>query len=890
MIIDKQPTSSFLQRLSSSAIISTAAIVALIVCWSLAIFVAHVEAKYQAQRTHDRAARGAEAVARVYEMAVTRADSIIQLMSQMSNLRNTADMTDNLTYHAMAAFVSNAQEIRAVAHYDWGGSVVNGAVMTPDQGIQRLSPHLSATGQDFFSFAVNTPTPELHLGEALIGRISGATLLPVSRATYAMDGSLESVFTVSIHRAVLEHLIDMALGDGPVMARVLRRDDTVLLSWLRTEAAQAATAATSAALLAPVPAAHDLAASDAGWRSPSWFGPSVWATPLPDGDHQPAPRAMDPAFARRCMEVRVDPYAPGAIECHQTVLNGAARIEVRIPLETAAFFKPGANSGAVIGITLTCLIGLLVLAVRLGGVREQRDRLNALVTERTTALKGANEALDHTEALFRKVVDASPVALLMVRFDGTIEAANPASGDLLGVLKDKLPGLKLQHFIADGPSALARAEAGGLSDHETRMRSLGGQETWGNLSAVTVELGANAYLLFTIADITARKKAEDERVAALQRAEAADAAKSRFFAAASHDLRQPVQSLFFLSGSLGQQLTDQRALATLRHIDDSLDALKGLLDSLMDISKMEAGMFKPTVEEFPIASLLDQVLAEYAGRAQEKALEFHVPPTAALVRSDRHLLGRMVRNMVENAIRYTPAGRVEVLCDAHDGALRIAVRDTGVGIPADKLDAIFEEFLQLGNQERDRTQGYGLGLSIVQRLARLLEHPLSVTSELGQGSTFTLSVPLAVAPANQQGSVATAEDCCQTVAVVEDDPLVRCAVEAMLRQWNFEVVAAPSGSELLAALGTVRCVPVAILADYRLVGETGVQVILDIRRFYQSPIPAIVITGDTGDHCQIEATPHGIQVHRKPITPAKLRAAMSAMLAGTERPHTMSAA
>ncbi len=244
-------------------------------------------------------------------------------------------------------------------------------------------------------------------------------------------------------------------------------------------------------------------------------------------------------------------------------------------------------------------------------------------------------------------------------------------------------------------------------------------------------------------DITERKEMEEALRAAKREAERADVAKSRFLAAASHDLRQPLQALFLFAAALhGQVLTErgQRALATLER---NLEALKGLLDGLLDISRLDADVIRPTFENVPIASALDEIGASFAPVVQRKGLEFTLDVACdVVVRSDRNLLGRMIRNLVENAIKYTEHGSVSVTCRVVDGRARIEVSDTGIGIPADQQDLIFQEFHQVGNPDSDQAKGLGLGLSIVQRLAKLLDHPVTVRSTPGQGSVFTLDLPL----------------------------------------------------------------------------------------------------------------------------------------------------
>jgi signal transduction histidine kinase len=248
--------------------------------------------------------------------------------------------------------------------------------------------------------------------------------------------------------------------------------------------------------------------------------------------------------------------------------------------------------------------------------------------------------------------------------------------------------------------------------------------------------------------------ANDRLAAALQEqkrlageAEQANRSKSRFLAAASHDIRQPVQSLMLFVSVLRGRLENRPEAGLLATVDQALQTLKRLLDGILDLSKLEAGVVTASVRSIPVAEILDGLAAEYMPRAGERGLRLGVVRCSARVRSDPLLLSRMVRNLVENALRYTESGRILVGCRRRGRRLRVEVHDTGVGIPEDRVAEVFEEFVQIGNQERDGDKGLGLGLAIVRRLAQLLHHPLDVRSRPGHGSTFAVDVPIAVAEA-----------------------------------------------------------------------------------------------------------------------------------------------
>ena len=242
-------------------------------------------------------------------------------------------------------------------------------------------------------------------------------------------------------------------------------------------------------------------------------------------------------------------------------------------------------------------------------------------------------------------------------------------------------------------------------------------------------------------DVTERKQAEAALRRAKEAAERANAAKSRFLAAASHDLRQPLQALDLQRAVLARRVADPEALQTLRELGLSIDVMRNTLDALLDLSQLETGAIKAEVGEFALDELFRRIAGEFRGLAAAKGLELKVVPTSAVVRSDPRLLERIVQNLVANAVKYTHAGKVLLGCRRRGGQLRIEVGDTGIGIAPDQLEAIFEEFYQVANAARERRFGLGLGLSIAHAAAKLLGSTLDVRSALGRGSSFAVDVP-----------------------------------------------------------------------------------------------------------------------------------------------------
>jgi signal transduction histidine kinase/CheY-like chemotaxis protein len=356
-----------------------------------------------------------------------------------------------------------------------------------------------------------------------------------------------------------------------------------------------------------------------------------------------------------------------------------------------------------------------------------------------------------------------------------------------------------------------------------------------------------------------------------QQAEEANLSKSRFLAAASHDIRQPVQSLLLFFYLLKPHVTAQ-GQEPLKHLGHGLDALRDLLDSLLDISQLETGIVQPTVENFVVGQFIEQIAAAYAPIAAAKGLEFRVAPCLTAVRSDRTLLGRMVRNLIENAVRYTEAGRIGIACRAVEGSLLIEVHDTGIGIPPEHLEWIWGEFHQVGNPERDRNRGLGLGLAIVRRLSGILGHRVEVRSTPGGGSVFSIAVPFGESVPQHAPTPATEVAGNGRFAVVmDDDAIVLLGLKATFEEWGYEVLAAGSCDQAITRLRASGRRPDVVVADYQLrEGRTRTDAILRIREMYDTGVPGVLLTGEIGAEVQDYAARHSFGIIHKPVTPYQL--------------------
>jgi two-component system, sensor histidine kinase len=383
-------------------------------------------------------------------------------------------------------------------------------------------------------------------------------------------------------------------------------------------------------------------------------------------------------------------------------------------------------------------------------------------------------------------------------------------------------------------------------------------------------------------DITERKRAEEELRRAKEEAERANVAKSRFLAAASHDLRQPVQAITFFTIALTKQIENTAAEPVLNDLKGSLEAIKTLLDSLLDVSRLDAGIVQPRFANFSLTALFDRIQTELAPLAADKRLTLRVLPTTAIIRSDPTLLERIVQNLVSNAIRYTERGKILVGGRARGQFLRIEVWDQGIGIPEDRLDDIFQEFYQVNNIERDRSQGLGLGLAIVQRLSNLLNYPVQVHSVLGRGSVFRVDVPLI--GYNRQRNIGFLKraderpaDHKGLIVVIEDEVIILRGLKLVLEEWGYAVLTATGEAEALECLNDHPHGPDVIISDYRLrAGKTGTEAIRHLRaRYGNRPIPSILITGDTGPERLKEAEASGYRLLHKPVSSSQLEDALN---------------
>ena len=375
----------------------------------------------------------------------------------------------------------------------------------------------------------------------------------------------------------------------------------------------------------------------------------------------------------------------------------------------------------------------------------------------------------------------------------------------------------------------------------------------------------------------------DERT---QQLRAANLAKSRFLAAASHDLRQPLHALGLFVAQLRDNAAPRENGAIIARIEAAVTAMNELFGALLDISKLDAEVLRPSLAAFPVQSLFQRLETTFGEAAREKALRLRVMPSAAWVCSDAILLERIMLNLVANAVRYTQAGGVVLGARRRGALLRLELWDSGPGIPEDQLRNIFAEFYQVAGAQRNDGGGLGLGLglAIVERLCGLLDHRIEVRSRVGRGSRFSILVPLAAARPQFVQPVAAVrliEDPCKgkLVVVLDDDPLVLEGMRGLLVGWGCRAVTADSEGAALTALARHAEMPDLIISDYRLAaGKTGFAAVAGLRGVLGADIPAFLISGDTAPERLREAAASGFRLLHKPVPPHALRAILSQLL------------
>ena len=513
-------------------------------------------------------------------------------------------------------------------------------------------------------------------------------------------------------------------------------------------------------------------------------------------------------------------------------------------------------------------------------------------------------ALQQAEERFRALMDCAPDAMVVVDGASRISLVNARTETLFGYNRQELIGKTIEILIPKGyfaghapqPGAPVPAPipypAGASVELSARCRD--GSEFPVEVTLSPVAMSGGLHIASAIRDISDRKRTLEQLRDARAKAERADRAKSTFLATASHDLRQPLQTISLLNGALRRMLGDTDPGKALLQQEAAIGVMSRLLNALLDISKLESGAVMPVPTDWQALALLEQLRGEFANVAANKGLRLEVEGSYVWVHSDLSLVGQVLRNLLSNAIKYTRQGSVRLRAWAEGEQMRIEVSDTGVGMAPQEIGHIYEEFYQIGVPTNATREGYGLGLSIVSRIVKLLNLGLAVRSEVGKGSTFVLTLPAGTAttgPDGRSGVRSTAERSAKSahhVLVVDDEPAVLDATRLLLMAEGYRVATAASVAQAAERVSASQDLGL-VITDYHLAdGEIGEQVIESVRQIRGSEFKAVLITGDTSTAARCLHRDDNLHFLSKPVDPDQLLGLLKELLSpcGSLPEHT----
>jgi Na+/proline symporter/signal transduction histidine kinase len=524
-------------------------------------------------------------------------------------------------------------------------------------------------------------------------------------------------------------------------------------------------------------------------------------------------------------------------------------------------------------------------------------------------LDDASSAIQASRSLLQSAIDNVPQGIAVFGQGGELVIWNPPFQDMVHLPPDRL---QLGTSLVEIMTAVFEQTEHAPSDAEARAKALQSQHhvfrerfhktrrvfdiqsaplpdhgivvTFTDMSdsvaAADALLSANETLEERVRQRTAELMGLNTELAkAKSEAERANLSKTRFIAAASHDILQPLNAARLFTSSLVENKNQVNAQQLVRNVDQSLEAVEDILTTVLDISRFDAGAVKPELSSFHLQDILTPLAQDFSALAKHKGILLRIMPSAVVVRSDRKLLRRILQNLISNAIKYTPQGRVLVGCKRQGSSVSLRVYDTGLGIPDDQQKNIFLEFERLG-RDKSGAPGLGLGLSIVDRMCRVLKHPLHLKSQLDLGTQFSITVPLG------KGDVTSSSDAeaqpLRTASVltglkilaVDNEPAIVEGLKALLSGWGVEVITATATADALLAARLHNDFD-AILADYHINREDGIELVKAIRQIVKRPLPAVLITADRSIRVRDLAIANDITYLRKPVKPAALRAALS---------------
>lgn len=468
--------------------------------------------------------------------------------------------------------------------------------------------------------------------------------------------------------------------------------------------------------------------------------------------------------------------------------------------------------------------------------------------------------MDELSEITQHLLRFSPDALIVIDEQGQIRFANQTVTQMFGYPPDDLVGKSIEVLVParfrvkHGKHIAAFVAAPNNREMGARIADLfalraDGTEFSAGIRLAPFRIGDKLFVAAAIRDATERRLINEELVSAREEADRANRAKSRFLATASHDLRQPMQTIRLLNASLLKATPDAENRRLLMHQGQAIEGMARLLNALLDISRLESGAIEPMVSEVSLAELCEELSSEFASIASARGIELLIQRPRWVISTDRTLFGQLLQNLLGNALKYTDHGSVRLSCSKDDSAVTITINDTGVGIPTDKLERIFDEYYQVDTHGTKR-MGVGLGLAIVKEVARLLGFTVRISSEPGKGTQALIRIPSrlvvdAGAPAPTLATQpATSSTHRSRLILVEDNDGVRLATETFLKFEGFETVSAPSVAEAEKLFAQMRLGDI-VIADYHLDSKnTGLDMLLKLRARVGHDVPGIVLSGD----------------------------------------------
>ena len=518
---------------------------------------------------------------------------------------------------------------------------------------------------------------------------------------------------------------------------------------------------------------------------------------------------------------------------------------------------------------------------------------------RISEMKAAERKIEAAKAYAESIIATVKQPLAVLDGDLRLVSASASYFKVFDVTPEDSIGRPFTLGPKHRPEALAEFleaanEGSAIEDYEVGidLPNLGARTFLFSARRIAAGPSERPKILISIDDITDAKIESEALAAAKEEAERANLGKSRFLAAASHDLRQPLQTLSLLQGMLADGISDPGASKLIERLDKTIGAMSGLLDKLLDINQLEAGVVQPKLCDFAIGDLLTHLRDEFEIHAANAGLSLRVAPCSLTVHSDPRLLEQILRNMLSNATKYTSQGRVLLGCRRRGERLSIEVWDTGTGIPDNRAQRDFQGVSSARkSSRRDTCKGLGLGLAIVQRIADLLEVPVSVRSRFGRGSVFAVEVPVVHAPALSEpaGSSPAGDNHgeppaqAQAILIVEDDAEVRETLTLLLNSRGYRTFAASDGAQALAIAAERGVGLDLIVADYNLPGPNGLDIAGKIVEASARKIPVIMLTGDISAATLLEIANKGHVHLYKPADARTLIRHIDEMLAANRR-------